>query len=215
VIDLKIFQDKYEKFPSKYVNDFDSFWKWKIRVENETSHVLDRTHIENTFNRLSIILRGWQAYRNGQVDWEPVLMESLGNISKKYDILRKYNLLTYEEIPVDVLQKIWSQLGRVKEAGEINDSHSYHIIAVCKPLMLLWGQTMAFDINVRNHLAGRFNCPRSNTWSFEEWDNVMKGISNALKESPIVTQYFTNLATQKYGQLTMCPFGRFLDIFYF
>lgn len=214
-IDLDQFKDRYETFPIGYMNDFDSFWKYKIRVENESSHILDQTHIESTFDQLCRILRRWQAYRGGYLGWDPILKRSLENISQDYDALRKYSLLNYGDIPVHILQNVWSQLGRVKDGGKINGYNEYHIIAVCKPLMLLWGQTMAFDTNVRNNMAGRFNSSKSNRWSFAEWDSVMKGLSNALKKSPDVTYHFSNLAIEKYGQSTICPFGRFLDIFYF
>ncbi len=66
MIDLKQFIQKLEFFPSNYMNNFDEFWKWKLETESENGHILDKDHQEETYEKLSRILRGWQYLRGGE-----------------------------------------------------------------------------------------------------------------------------------------------------
>jgi len=122
---------------------------------NDSAHILDSNHIIEAYERLCAILPRWQTYRNGR-NAEPIatLQTSLDNMSKDYDVLRHYTLLDFERIPVEILENVWNELGRVKEyEGRQNDGGYYSIIAVTKPLLLMWGQTPAFDSYVRKHMS--------------------------------------------------------------
>jgi hypothetical protein len=117
--------------------------------------LLDKDHIRETYARLSSILPKWQTYRNGE-NGSPLktLGESLQNISGAYDAIRGYSLLEFENIPEEPLRKIWHELGRVKEyEGQMNEEGNYYAIAVCISLLLIWGQTPAFDSNVRKNMS--------------------------------------------------------------
>jgi len=157
VLDVNEFKARLESFPAEYNDDFNEFWLWKTRVESDDRHILDDAHREITYDKLSKILRAWHAYRNGQNSHPyETLREALHNISQSYDVFRRYTLLEFDEVPFEPLKWVWRELGRVKEKDAMgNEGDSYYVMAVCKPLMFLWGQTMAFDTNVRRHCPSR------------------------------------------------------------
>ena len=88
-------------FPLRYFKNFDHIWKWKLSVEDEVRSVLDEGHRDEAYKRLVRILPKWQTYRNGENDYPyRTLKESLQNISKSYDNIRRYSLLDFHKIPV-------------------------------------------------------------------------------------------------------------------
>lgn len=83
------------------------------------------------------------------------------------------------------MRLIWHELGRVKEKdGKRNEFGYYFIVATCKPLIFLWGQTLAFDSRVRKYFPKRYDVPKGNRWSFEDWKEVMEKIEDDLKREP-------------------------------
>ena len=205
-------------FPRRYMANFDYVWKWKIRVESESSaQILDEDHIKEAYARLSRILPKWQTYRNGD-NSEPLetLKQSLDEISEAYNQLRNYTLLDFESIPHETLETIWHELGRAKERdGKRNDNGHYYIIAVTKPLMLIWGQTLAFDSHVRKHLPKDYRIPKySSKWKLDEWTNTMKQLSRDLKTDQRIVEWMKKESKTRYEQDVIVPYGRFLDIYY-
>ena len=77
MVNIKDYKSKFETFPTNYMLDFDSFWKWKL-VENSETYILDEDHIEQTYVKLKEILPKWQTYRGGlNLDPYKSLKESL------------------------------------------------------------------------------------------------------------------------------------------
>jgi len=220
LIDLDVFKVRLRSFEridlKNYPYTFDEFWKWKIEVETRWCHILDDGHRMETYNRLCNILPLWQTYRGvSEVRWREVLLNSLENMSEAYNQIRKYSLLEFSKVPEDALRLIWHELGRVKEKdGKRNDFGYYSIVAICKPLIFLWGQTVAFDSRVRAHFPRKYNVPKRNRWSFEDWKEVMEKIENDLKREPRVIKFFKEVSREKYGTDLYVPYGQFLDLYY-
>ncbi len=122
---------RLKQFPPRYFQNFDHVWKWKLRVENDDTSILDSEHIREAHRRLSSILPKWQTYRKGENDTPlRTLIDSLQNISESYSEIREFSLLDFKEIPEKPLNKIWNELGRVKEyEGEPNSGGYYSAIA--------------------------------------------------------------------------------------
>jgi len=205
-------------FPRKYMANFDYVWEWKIKVESKSSaQILDADHRKEAHARLSKILPKWQTYRMGDSS-EPleIMKESLATISEAYDQLRNYTLLDFDSIPRETLETVWHELGRAKEKdGRKNKNGYYYIIAVTKPLMLIWGQTLAFDSHVRKHLAKNYRIPKySWKWKLDEWINTMKQLSRDLKTDQRIVDLMRKESKARYEQDVIVPYGRFLDIYY-
>ena len=195
------------------MKEFDSFFRWKLNVEQTNAHILDDTHRKIAYVRLCPILSSWTAYRpkKSKDEWEPLLREALNNISDAYNQIRKFSLLEFTTIPTQPLKEIYHELGRVKEyLGQRSDY--YYILAIGKPLMILWGQTLGFDSNVR---ANAPMVPTSNSWSFDTWHQVMTRLQKTLTQECEVVNEFNHEARTRYNSDSIVPYGRFLDIYWF
>jgi len=211
------------KWPNhwKDENDFGGFFRWKLSIETENSHILDDIYRGETYRRLCRILPRWQAYR--PVDSSICLNRletSLERMSQAYNHIRNCTLLALDKVPNDQLRIIWDELGSIKEdKGEANSSSTYSVKATTTPLMLLWGQTLTFDSNVRRNFLEDFPMyPKhlfANNWSFENWKKAMKRVQEDLKSSPEVENYFRMESLEKLGTDSCVPYGRFLDIHYY
>jgi hypothetical protein len=212
------FDKKYCAFNKKYEYDFDNFWRWKIQVEKGDSHILDKSHFDETYKKISTVLAGWRYPRGVNPEskvWDN-LKESLLKISSDYDILRNYSLLQLEEIDIDLLQKIWNQLSSVKQENGLSTDTPL-IVSIGKPLMLLWGQTTALDSRVRRTLSKdySFSFMDFNRWTFKQWLYSLYLHSKFLKENPQLIDIIENKSIEKYKVDQPIPYGRFLDIYYF
>jgi len=218
VIDLDSFRSRVCSFPQNYMENFNHLWRWKIEVEsNEANHILDVDHRNETYSKLCKVLPKWQTYRNGD-NSDPLgtLRDALRNISEAYNHIRRYTLLEFDEIPRESLEVIWNEMGRVKEYNGNRDENGYYsIIAVCKPLLLMWGQTLAFDSRVRRHCPQVYGVPRySARWNLEQWTSVMHRFSKHLNGNINFIQAIRTESERRYGMNFMVPYGRFLDIYY-
>jgi hypothetical protein len=216
-MDCESLKSRIDRFPDDYLNDFDDMWKWKIQIESKNKSILDEDNIREAYNKLSTILQAWQTYRNGK-NGSPIktLGKSLQNISEDYNKIREYSLLDFESIPERPLKKIWHQLGRVKEyEGQTNEKGNYYAIAATKPLLLLWGQTLAFDCRVRRNLPRKYGISRSKyKLDFEKWRRTMCLISRDLNDSLTCVKVIKEMSLNRYKFTDFVPYGRFLDIYY-
>lgn len=206
-----------EVFPKKYMKDFNDFWIWKNKVDNQYTSILDDKYLETTHTKLYKILKGWWTYRKGKnSDPSKTLKESLKTIRNDYDQIQKKTLLNFKDIPRDKLQTMWHEFGRVKEyEGETNVEGDYYAIAATKPLMLLWGQTLAFDTRVRRNLHGEHDVSELDfKMGFSNWYRVMSSLSVELKESPDFIREVQSISKEIYGEVAVVPYGRFLDIYF-
>jgi len=201
---------------------YNSFWAWKLSIEANThTHILDSKHLNDTCNCLLNILPKWQTYRGVKCDYKNVLPVSLKNIVKAYDEIRHYNLLEFDKIPQEPLQLIWHELGRVKEVGGKTRTNSdYYIIAVCKPLMFLWGQTPAFDsVNLEKmripSLCPLPNIPNNTRWKFSDWYNALLELQSRLINDNKIVTYCDNKSLKVFKSIHVVPYGRYLDIYYY
>jgi hypothetical protein len=206
-----------ESFPIKYLQDFNDFWILKNKVENQDTSILDDKHIDVTHTTLYKILKRWQTY-HPEINSDPskTLKISLKNMRNDYEQIRKYTLLNFKDIPEFTLRMIWHELGRVKEyEGETNEGGDYYAIAVTKPLLLLWGQTLAFDTRVRRNLPRRHRVSALDfKMGFSKWYGVMSSLSVELNESPEFIKEVQIISKEWFGESAATPYGRFLDIYY-
>lgn len=221
-IDVESIIESLQSFSSgyrshKYDQQFNDFWIWKNHVE-KTESILDETHIDETWSRLRKILRGWQTYRGTKNDYPyRDLKKSLSEIAEPYKMLNEYSFLDFLKIPTESLEAIWNALGRVKEPqGKMNEEGRYFAIAVCKPLMLLWGQTLAFDQRVRFSLPRQFDVSMDDRkWTFSKWHSVMTSFTKWVKNQPDLVAFLEEESARRYGEQMKIPYGRFLDIHFF
>lgn len=216
-MDSNQFIESWKSFPSKYMKHFNSFWNWRIEVEINGNHILDDAHLDDTYRKLCGVLPKWQTYRPLKFGSEKrqLLRESLESVSKAYSKIKNYSLLEFEKAPKRSLEKIWHKLGQIKtETGKRDSNGYYSIIAVCKPLMLLWGQTMAFDKRVRENIPIN-SLGSKHKWNFERWVQVMKDFSRKLNKNEKFTRFLKEWCREVFGTDRIVPYGRFLDIFYF
>ena len=218
MIDLTRFMSRLKIFGHlDYAGDFDGFWKWKLGIEARGGHILDDNHRRETYGRLCSILPRWLTYRGAPVGikWKQVLEDSLTRISEAYNQVRNHSLLQFREVPDEPLRSIWHELGRVKEeSGNTNPGGWYYIVAITKPLMFLWGQTLAFDSIVRPHAPQCHNVQQHTRWCFEEWKRIMESFQDDMGQQPDAVQLFKTTSKEKYGTDLIVPYGQFLDLYY-
>jgi len=213
------FKEAYRNFPQNYQNDFDDFWLWRNKIETKTEHILDRDHLDGTFNRLSPILKKWQYNRGPKCDEKPLdnLKLALNNISEEYAKIRNLSLLDISQFELELFQKIWNEIGDVKIIKKEEPDENPLVISICKPLMLIWGQTLAFDTKVRKNFSYEYEKSFLNKyrWSSNEWLYSLYLSNSLLKENKKFTEYLRTCSIKKYGKDCPVPYGRFLDIYYF
>lgn len=216
MINLEEFESRLRAFPSDYMQDFDEFWLRKLQIENSDNYILDNAHREETGDILLPILRCWTTYRPLVIS-EDTFLNCLGKISAAYNQIRNYSLLEFEQIPRQALELIWHELGRLKQPHERKNAEGwYTLVSVCKPLTLLWGQTLPFDSRNRLNIPSKY-FPSKDNWrcDFGSWVSIMEKLQEDLSQDKQATYYLRNLSLKKYGTSCIVPYGRFLDIYFF
>lgn len=206
-----------------YRSQYNSFWKWKIGIEKDAkSHILDDEHRADTCKKLLDILPGWQTWRGAECDYQNVFRVALSNIAGSYGQIRQYSLLNFSEIPGELLEEIWHELGRVKEkSGTRRTRGDYFIISICKPLMFLWGQTLAFDSRTRKNIRDdrsqllTTSMPRGRRWELSQWKTMMNDFQRHLSSEPEIIRFLEQKASEVFNSNRVVPYGRYLDIYYF
>jgi len=226
-MDLVGFKYKVElsinKDSASYITQYNDFWKWKISVERHSKgHILDAEHMDYTRKRLMAILPGWQTYRGAKCSYEKELPIALGRIVDAYNEIKQYSLLEFHKVPDDLLRFVWDTLGRVKEdSGVSRTDLDYFVIAVCKPLMFLWGQTLAFDsinrININKDRSLQFTLQllRRSRWTYSYWKSVMQDFQRELLQKPDIIDYCKSHSCRVFGSNSIIPYGRYLDLYYY
>jgi hypothetical protein len=206
-----------------YINQYNDFWAWKIRIEQQDNqHILDSTHIYETSQRLVKILARWQTYRGVKCDFYNRLPSALMMIADAYNSIRRYTLLDFHDLSDEPLRIIWDALGQVKEKqGVVLTDPEYFIISICKPLMFIWGQTLAFDsinrqkIMLDESLRIEGGILRRNRWKYSAWKSIMNNISREMKKNRKLINYFKKYSLNEFGSNSIIPYGRILDIYYY
>ena len=226
-MDLISFKNKVEVPSNKgsinYINQYNDFWNWKISVEQHNyRHILDAVHLDDTCKRLLEILPRWQTYRGVKCNYEEGLPMALARISDAYNELRQHSLLELRQVSDATLRYIWDVLGRVKEElGNRRVNQDYFIIAVCKPLMFLWGQTLAFDsinrMNIRKDDSLRLTdrLESGSRWTYSQWKSVMQDFQRELLQSPEIINHCQSHSRRVFGSDSFVPYGRYLDLYYY
>lgn len=226
-MDMTSFKNKIETpqngRSASYIKQYNEFWDWKISVEQKSdNHILDAGHVNDTCKKLLEILPRWQTYRGIKCDYEKELPLAITAISHSYNRIRQYSLLEFNQIPDESLRLIWESLGLVKEKYKIKRPNlGYFIIAVCKPLMFIWGQTLAFDsinrINIRkDHSLEITETPLGDSrWSYSQWKTIMQDFQLELLKAPEVIDYCQSHSRRIFGTDFVVPYGRYLDLYYY
>ncbi len=226
-INLINFKNKVE-IPFKmgsnmYIEQYNDFWYWKLSVEQyNRGHILDGAHLHDTCKMLLRILPRWQTYRGSNCNYKKMLPIALYRIADAYAEIRHYSIFEFHRIPDHTLRFIWDTLGSVKERiGEKRSDLNYCTIAVCKPLMFLWGQTLAFDsVNRRNirkdsSLQLSIILSVANRWSYAYWKIIMLDFQKVLTQKPEIIEYCQVYSFSVFGSNSIIPYGRYLDICYY
>ncbi len=187
--------------------EFGSFWKYKLSVESlPLSHILDSKHLNETLQNLKI-LKKWQYFRNSDVPFEKaweIFVKGLQKIASSYNKLRKYSLLEFKNIPEDILKEIWETPFKSPKT----------VMSVCKLFMFIWGQTLAFDSQIRKNIPFAFTDTYAYAYTLKKWQNIMGKYSDYLNSHRDVKNFFDNLAFKEYGNNSIVPYGRFFDFWY-
>jgi len=173
-------------------------------------------YVEQAYNKLCRTLKLWQWHRPDRFsELAERLRGVLERISYSYNQIRNFSLLEFSDIPQEPLEIIWHELGCVKAVEVKNPGGYYLVMATTKPLMFLWGQTLAFDSIVRWYMP-RFNIVglRNDYWSFETWKKVLLEFQELLLKQPEVVQLFDKISRKEYGTDSIIPYGQFLDLYY-
>ena len=221
LLDLTQYDRKYQLFIKKDSKNFpytyNEFWKWKVKIEAEDASILDREYITETYDRLSQTLKLWQWHRPYTFSkLEERLKDALESIREPYNHIKQYSLLDFPAVPYQPLEEVWHELGRIKETdGKRKRSGYYLVMGITKALMFLWGQTLAFDTDVRKHMP---NFNRSDVkhgrWTYGLWRTVMLKLQTSLKKQPKLIEHLNNLSLREYGETKVIPYGQFLDLYY-
>ena len=221
MINTEKFRTRFQQFKKEdrksYPHCFSEFWKWKLQTENKSEHILNAHNLDRTYTKLGRTLKFWQWHRPSKFsDLAPRLKNALEKIQESYDQIREYSLLEFDRVPSEPLESIWHELGCVKEPDQYpNPGGYYPAMATTKPLMFLWGQTLAFDSWVRGFMP-KFSLSglTDNKWSFETWKNVMMKFQEMLKQQPDIVELFEKLSLEEYGTDSIVPYGQFIDLYY-
>lgn len=214
--EYKIRFEVFKKLDSlTYPFTFGEFWKRKLATENETANILDAGNMEITYNKLSITLGKWRWARPYSLTrLAEGLRLSLQNMQDAYDELRRYSLLEIEEIPDDLLKKVWHEIGCVKDFGK-NSGGYYLVMGATKPLMFLWGQTPAFDSVVRRRMP-RFGMTglTYDHWSYETWKKVLVKFKENLERQQGLIDFLKATSKEEYKTDKIVPYGQLIDLYY-
>lgn len=219
MLNLEEFRTRFQHFKKvdygTYPYCFGEFWKWKLKTEDRNGHILSTFHLEKTFAKLSQTLKIWQWHRPCKFsELAPRLRNALKGISESYDQIRRFSLLEFDRVPDAPLELIWHELGSVKEY-EKNPGGYYPAMATTKPLMFLWGQTLAFDSVVRGFMPKfGFSGLTDNNWSYETWRKVMLEFQDALRQRPDAVELFKKVSLNEYETDSIVPYGQFIDLYY-
>lgn len=200
-----------------YANSYYNFWRRKITIESDGSHILDNIHFSETFNLLGPILRAWQTYRPVSSSvCLPRLKKSLKEIAEDYNSIRTVSLLDFERAPRSILKKIWNKIGCVKEYdGKENIFSDYYVVATTKPMMFLWGQTLAFDEIIRMRMPpSKYARTVDNKWTFTLWYNVMTEFKDRIQEMPDFIELCRKICLSEFGNDEIVPYGQLIDLYY-
>ena len=220
MIDIKEFERRYRTFEkldnSNYPYTFKRFWLYKLKVENNESHILDIENRTKTATQLGHILKLWKWHEPFEFDSCYKKMEkSLETISDSYARIRNFNLTEFNKVPENDLRRIWNEFSTIKYENNKSNFIGEIVETITRPLMLLWGQTPAFDSVVRTKMI-LSNCPGFNNqrWEFRLWLRVMNELQQILFKNSELVDVFRKKSQEKYGITTIVPYGHFFDLYY-
>jgi hypothetical protein len=222
LIDITEFERRWRIFErvedKEKPHTFSNFWNYKLKIENETNHILDEDNIERTLSKLGNILKKWDW--NRPLSFEECfqrLSQSLTRISEPYNRIRQFSLKNFDKIPKNELRIIWNELGSIKESQKnLNNDQGQLIMPITKPLMILWGQTPTFDSVIRDNMwLFKYKEFANSRWNSSFWIHIMNELSDFIKRNKNVDDGFRRIAENKYGTDQPVPYGRFFDVYFY
>jgi hypothetical protein len=104
MIEIEEFGRRYRIFEildsESYPHTFQRFWSYKLKVENEDTHMLDRENRVKTLGMLGSILKIWLWHRPYEFDYCFQKMKgAVEKISAPYNRIRDFSLIEFDKIP--------------------------------------------------------------------------------------------------------------------
>jgi hypothetical protein len=212
-------RERFEVFKKidaqSYPFSFSEFWRRKVQIEAQGDSILSEKNAQATYNKLSVTLKGWRWHRPYSfAKFAENLQTALVNIRENYDTIKGHSLLELQAIANDHLRSIWDELGAVKDLRK-NKGGYYLVMPTTKPMMFLWGQTLAFDVIVRG-LMPRFGMSGLHDfrWTYETWKQVMTKFADILRAQPQLTDVIKEISLKEYRTDSMVPYGQFMDLYF-
>jgi hypothetical protein len=222
LIDIIEFEKRWRIFErvedKEKPHTFSNFWSYKLKIEDETNHILDEEHIERTLLKLGNILKKWEWNRpHSFEECFKRLSQSLTRISESYNRIRHFSLKDFDNIPEKELRIIWKELGSIKESQyNLNNNQGQLIMPITKPLMILWGQTPTFDSVIRDYMwFSIYKEFKNRRWNCSFWIHIMNELCKFIKLNREVDESFRRIALKKYGTEHLVPYGRYFDIYFY
>jgi len=222
LIDILEFEKRWRLFErvenKEKPHTFSNFWFYKLKIEDETNHILDKENIERTLSKLGNILKKWDWNRPYSFEASfKRLSQSLTRISESYNRIRHFSLKDFDKIPEKELRIIWKELGSINEPQDnLNNNQGQLIMPITKPLMILWGQTPTFDSVIRDCTwLSNSKEFKNRRWNYRFWIHILNELSKYIKQNINVDEGFRQIALKKYGTEHLVPYGRFFDIYFY
>jgi len=115
---------------------FSNFWLYKLKIEDENNHILDKENIERTLSKLGNILKKWDWNRPYSFEASfKRLSQSLTRISESYNRIRHFSLKDFDKIPEKELRIIWKELGSIKEPQDNLNNNQGQLINIPLPVL--------------------------------------------------------------------------------
>ena len=218
MIDIKEFVKRYTEFEKidfrNKPHTFAGFWSYKLKLEKQGTHLLDRDNQTRTLLKLGPILKIWQWHRPYEFEYcFRKFKTAIKKVSGSYDRIRDFSLTNLEQVPTKELKSIWIELGSIKP--QRGQDQGKLVMTITKPLMFLWGKTPAFDSVLRERMPlSGVDGFRNVRWEFNTWITAMRRLQKYLAGHQEVLECFKKISLEKYGTDKKVPYGQFFDLYY-
>lgn len=147
-------QEKITDFITRYPHSrFNSFWQYKLKIENDGGSILDAVHLNETAASLAGMLNDpdWGIARL-VIPSTSKIKSILKGIAEPYEKIRQISIGHGELTSVRrQLTSVYRGLAGISHTrwDDPDEFNSYYIVGKTKVLMFIWGQTPGFDTRVR------------------------------------------------------------------
>jgi hypothetical protein len=144
-------------------SQFNSFWRYKKKLEKGGATLLDNSHLDETAACLAGMLNDgdWGIARTGIPSTDKI-KSILRGIAKPYEKIRQISISEGKLWSVRTeLASIYVNLTGISHTrwSDPDEFNSYYIVGKPKVLMFIWGQTPGFDELVREQFDSLTHAP--------------------------------------------------------